>query len=171
MRDAAWREKSMSIKASDRHLGPTLVQHKPYPSSRPSSRHYRSSIPASTMRRSALLPLRAATRPIPTFRSRPDLTRSFVAASDLSFGQPLHETHPHLINAGERKRPTAHRVNNVLTSEKSHPVSQPSNITTAAPGSQRSYPEVASQSSPPMSSNSAPGPSSTSTIKTPTSSI
>lgn len=26
-----------------------------------------------------------------------------VAAADLQFGQPLHETHPHLLQAGERK--------------------------------------------------------------------
>lgn len=26
-----------------------------------------------------------------------------TSASDLDFGQPLHETHPHLLKAGERK--------------------------------------------------------------------
>jgi hypothetical protein len=57
--------------------------------------------------RRVLLPLRAASRPVPTFRSRPTLAcqckRSLVSASDLQFGQPLHETHPHLIKPGERK--------------------------------------------------------------------
>lgn len=29
--------------------------------------------------------------------------RSSVSAAELQFGQPLHETHPHLLKAGERK--------------------------------------------------------------------
>lgn len=28
---------------------------------------------------------------------------SSVSAAELQFGQPLHETHPHLLKAGERK--------------------------------------------------------------------
>ena len=27
---------------------------------------------------------------------------TYLAAADLKFGQPLHETHPHLLNPGER---------------------------------------------------------------------
>ncbi|KAK5166992.1 aminopeptidase [Saxophila tyrrhenica] len=57
------------------------------------------------MRRSALLPLRAVSRPIPTFRSRPcrisKRAYASVPAADLQFGQPLHETHPHIIKPGE----------------------------------------------------------------------
>lgn len=78
-------------------------------------RHFRSRLAPSshaprhstTMRRCALLPLRAAHRPIPTFRSRPHFlnarAQSSIAAADLQFGQPLHETHPHIIQSGERK--------------------------------------------------------------------
>ncbi|KAK3699813.1 aminopeptidase [Vermiconidia calcicola] len=51
----------------------------------------------------ARLPLRAVLRPIPTFRSRPQ-GRLLVSASDLNFGQPLHETHPHIIKPGELTR-------------------------------------------------------------------
>ena len=37
-------------------------------------------------------------------RLRPQCRQySSVHASELSFGQPLHETHPHLLKAGERK--------------------------------------------------------------------
>ena len=61
----------------------------------------------STMKRSLLLPLRTASRPIPTFRSRPAVVRhgirALASAADLQFGQPLHETHPHLINSGDRE--------------------------------------------------------------------
>lgn len=37
--------------------------------------------------------------------SAPTSQAKFVstAASDLEFGQPIHETHPHLLKAGERK--------------------------------------------------------------------
>jgi intermediate cleaving peptidase 55 len=52
--------------------------------------------------------LRAAAQPRPTFRSRPacvsavsSAKRSIVSAANYSFGQPLHETHSHLIKAGE----------------------------------------------------------------------
>src|SRR5271154_4086564 len=40
---------------------------------------------------------------LPPPPSRLPLSRRFnsVHASDLAFGQPLHETHPHLLNAGE----------------------------------------------------------------------
>ncbi|KAK5710605.1 aminopeptidase [Elasticomyces elasticus] len=59
------------------------------------------------MRRSVLPTLRAVSRPIPTFRTRPCLlhgvrrARSTLASSDIQFGQPLHETHPHLLKAGD----------------------------------------------------------------------
>ncbi|WPG98369.1 Hypothetical protein R9X50_00115800 [Acrodontium crateriforme] len=54
-----------------------------------------------------LLPsLRTAIRPIPTFRTRPFaaqrcLRRSLTSAADVQFGQPIHETHPHLVESGE----------------------------------------------------------------------
>lgn len=56
-----------------------------------------------------LLPsLTAAKCPSPTFRSRPIISalswptkRSLVSAADLQYGQPLHETHPHLLKPGE----------------------------------------------------------------------
>jgi intermediate cleaving peptidase 55 len=38
-------------------------------------------------------------------RGNPPLRRAYatsVAAADLQFGQPLHETHPHLLSPGER---------------------------------------------------------------------
>ncbi|KAK4506905.1 hypothetical protein PRZ48_000638 [Zasmidium cellare] len=54
--------------------------------------------------------LRALARPTPAFRSRP-LTavilsnahrrRTLVSAAEIQFGQPLHETHPHLIKPGD----------------------------------------------------------------------
>lgn len=61
------------------------------------------------MTRSLLRPLRASLplfKPTPTFRSRPVIfpkqcTRTLVSASEVQFGQPLHETHPHLIAAGD----------------------------------------------------------------------
>ena len=30
-------------------------------------------------------------------------TSSSISAADLQFGQPLHETHPHILNVGERE--------------------------------------------------------------------
>ncbi|KAF2726148.1 peptidase M24 [Polychaeton citri CBS 116435] len=82
------------------------------------------------MRRTApaLQPLRAAIHPNPTFRSRPRFPRQTprrsgsanrvvstlqystarcyatertVSAAEMAFGQPLHETHPHLIASGD----------------------------------------------------------------------
>ncbi|KAK5123589.1 hypothetical protein LTR85_002627 [Meristemomyces frigidus] len=58
------------------------------------------------MRRRALQSLRAASRPMPTFRSRPAFiqhhdARGLVSAAEVQFGQPLHETHPHVIRPGE----------------------------------------------------------------------
>lgn len=57
------------------------------------------------MRRSALPLLRAASRPVPTFRSRPGFlphaSRTLASAADVQFGQPLHETHPHILKAGD----------------------------------------------------------------------
>ncbi|SMR53615.1 unnamed protein product [Zymoseptoria tritici ST99CH_3D1] len=57
------------------------------------------------MRRTLPPALRAALRPTPTFRSRPcRLTpskRALISAASIQFGQPLHETHPHLIEAGD----------------------------------------------------------------------
>jgi intermediate cleaving peptidase 55 len=52
------------------------------------------------MQRTLWAPLRAILRPAPAFRTRPSI-RSFVSASKVQFGQPLYETHPHLIKAGE----------------------------------------------------------------------
>lgn len=39
-------------------------------------------------------------KPVPTFRSRPSIRR-LVSAAQVQFGQPLHETHPHLIAPGD----------------------------------------------------------------------
>ena len=39
---------------------------------------------------------------------------SSVSAAELQFGQPLHETHPHLLKAGERKS----ELDILLSSEK-----------------------------------------------------
>ena len=59
----------------------------------------------SSMSRCALLPLRAASQPIPTFRSRPcaqHLQRRWrTSTTSQSFGQPTHETHPHILKQGE----------------------------------------------------------------------
>jgi hypothetical protein len=62
----------------------------------------------TTMRRSLLRPLQAnlhacRPRPLATFRSRPALPaiRTLVSAAECQFGQPLHETHPHLIAPGD----------------------------------------------------------------------
>lgn len=55
------------------------------------------------MRRSLLRPLQASIcRPVllPTLRSRPAI-RTLVSAAECQFGQPLHETHPHLIAPGD----------------------------------------------------------------------
>ena len=57
-----------------------------------------------------LRPLQASTlyrpRSLATFRNRPTLpaaisTRTLVSAAECQFGQPLHETHPHLIAPGD----------------------------------------------------------------------
>ncbi|KAK4580040.1 aminopeptidase [Recurvomyces mirabilis] len=60
------------------------------------------------MKRRVVSSLRTASRPRPTFRTRPGFghvnaiqCRSVTSASELHFGQPLHETHPHLIKAGD----------------------------------------------------------------------
>lgn len=47
--------------------------------------------------------LRSISRPVPTFRSRPFPIprRTLISAAEIQFGQPLHETHPHLIAAGD----------------------------------------------------------------------
>jgi hypothetical protein len=53
--------------------------------------------------------LRAVSRPQPALtRSRPSCLaqvsrRTLISAADLQFGQPLHETHPHLIAPGDCK--------------------------------------------------------------------
>lgn len=55
------------------------------------------------MRRSLLRPLTASIcrpKPLATFRSRPAI-RTLVSAAECHFGQPLHETHPHLIAPGD----------------------------------------------------------------------
>lgn len=65
---------------------------------------------STTMRRSLLRPLQAsihACRPRPlasSFRSSRSVlpaTRTLVSAAECQFGQPLHETHPHLIAPGD----------------------------------------------------------------------
>jgi intermediate cleaving peptidase 55 len=64
---------------------------------------------STTMRRSLLRPLQAsvhACRPkpfTPSRSSRPVLPaiRTLVSAAECQFGQPLHETHPHLIAPGD----------------------------------------------------------------------
>lgn len=55
-----------------------------------------------TLSRPPARPLLASLRHI---TSAPTSQGRYVsaAASDLEFGQPLHETHPHLLKAGERK--------------------------------------------------------------------
>lgn len=58
------------------------------------------------MFRSSLRVLRAAARsPAPRFFNRAfcqcPARRNLVSAAELQFGQPLHETHPHLLKAGE----------------------------------------------------------------------
>ena len=50
-------------------------------------------------------PLRGLTSPAPAFRSRPSFSRTAfqctpISAAEVQFGQPLHETHPHLIKSG-----------------------------------------------------------------------
>jgi intermediate cleaving peptidase 55 len=64
----------------------------------------------TTMRRSLLRPLQASAlyrpaRPLASFRSRQIIpairTRTLVSAAECQFGQPLHETHPHLIAPGD----------------------------------------------------------------------
>ncbi|KAK5131225.1 hypothetical protein LTR08_001194 [Meristemomyces frigidus] len=59
------------------------------------------------MSRRVLPALFAASRPVlPTFRTRPAFVqqcvrRGVVSAAEVQFGQPVHETHPHLVAAGE----------------------------------------------------------------------
>lgn len=58
------------------------------------------------MRGSLLRPFQASLcrpKPAATFRSAPSLPaiRTLVSAAELAFGQPLHETHPHLIAPGD----------------------------------------------------------------------
>ncbi|EME49705.1 hypothetical protein DOTSEDRAFT_30891 [Dothistroma septosporum NZE10] len=58
------------------------------------------------MRRSCSSLLRSISRPTPTFRTRPccaqlNNNRTLVSAAEIQFGQPLHETHPHLIQPGD----------------------------------------------------------------------
>ena len=54
----------------------------------------------------ASLSPRLIRQPIATFRSRPvhhagSLRRNLTSAANYQFGQPLHETHPHIIDAGD----------------------------------------------------------------------
>ncbi|CAK4031227.1 Intermediate cleaving peptidase 55 [Lecanosticta acicola] len=58
------------------------------------------------MRRTIFSPLlRSRSRPVPTFRSRPfepfSSRRTLISAAEVQFGQPIHETHPHLIAPGD----------------------------------------------------------------------
>ena len=45
----------------------------------------------------------ALRREAPHSQCRPYASTTSVAAAELQFGQPLHETHPHLLKAGESK--------------------------------------------------------------------
>jgi intermediate cleaving peptidase 55 len=40
-------------------------------------------------------------RQLPRYNA-PRSYATYLAAADLKFGQPLHETHPHLLSRGER---------------------------------------------------------------------
>lgn len=56
------------------------------------------------MRRSLLRPFHANTCRPAAFRSRPTplaIRRTLVSAAECQFGQPVHETHPHLIAPGD----------------------------------------------------------------------
>lgn len=55
-----------------------------------------------TMNWSVSRPLRIIARHGPAISSNTSFCRrGLVSAADVKFGQPLHETHPHLIKAGE----------------------------------------------------------------------
>jgi hypothetical protein len=67
--------------------------------------------PSRSSMRSCRTILRAVSRPQPVL-NRPRLSclpqiprRTVVSAADLQFGQPLHETHPHLIAPGDCNPP------------------------------------------------------------------
>lgn len=144
-----------------------------------SRRSMSSSLPANASRemsRRALLPRRAAAAllPLPTFRSRPALRsaprRTLVSAAHLQFGQPLHETHPHLIQAGERMHAVCSLCPACTDPLQSLRVSLPSNTTIAALPLPTSCLEAASPSLLPAISSTAPAPSSIPSTKTPTSS-
>lgn len=76
-------------------------------------------------------------------RPRPPSRRNYacVHASELSFGQPLHETHPHLLKAGER---TTHVYRVAMRFQSSHSFQSlqalpRSNMQSAEPSWPRNY--------------------------------
>ena len=54
---------------------------------------------------------------VPTRRALRSQHRQYasVSAAELQFGQPLHETHPHLLKAGERKPQASQICGSLLT--------------------------------------------------------
>lgn len=115
----------------------------------------------------------------PSLQSRQCLTplrRAYatsVAAAELKFGQPLHETHPHILSPGERRYLSLHwTVSNVrllMTDyfEQSHLESPLSNMPSVVPVSPISYPRVQSPCSRRRRSNTVRRESSTDTVKSP----
>lgn len=47
-------------------------------------------------------PLSHSLRQLPRYNPLPRSYATSVAAAELKFGQPLHETHPHILSPGER---------------------------------------------------------------------
>lgn len=92
-----------------------------------------------------------------------------TSASDLNFGQPLHETHPHLLKAGERKLVTLispYAESLLRPSSKSHWASPPLNTPSVDQSSHQNSRGTQSRLSLLQTSNSDPMPSSTSFSKT-----
>jgi hypothetical protein len=96
-----------------------------------------------------------AARQIPRLAARPANTRTYAAAAaavpaaELRFGQPLHETHPHLLKAGEGDDHAVHLLPYTNLPQQSRPVSQPSSTTTDGAPSPKNSPQTLSPSSPP----------------------
>ena len=111
----------------------------------------------------------------------PVLRRSYaseVSASELSFGQPVHETHPHLLQPGEREclrfkfsipLPLKVAPNTNLGFLQSLLASPPSNLLAAGHAWPKSFLRTPSRCLLPRKSNTSLVPCSTSFIKTPTS--
>lgn len=109
------------------------------------------------------------------FRSRPAQRRTQVSASELRFGQPLHETHPHLLQAGEREsRQTVFASSlRYLTDSRlqSRRASARSSMPSAVQDSPNPCLRIVSPYSTQLTSNLAMAPSSTSSTRNQTSSI